>query len=264
MRVIDISMYQGSPDFAKVRLSGVEGVILKATEGRTYRDPRYAENVQRARAAGLLIGHYHFGRPDLNGDPVWELGNFTAVAQIRSADWIVLDLEAAVTGTVGQWALAWLKTAAHRWQRRPILYSYVPWIKAHIPPGLTELAATASLWVAAYTSTPPTPPAPWYAFGAWQYTSSGSVPGITGRVDLNHWHIPPHTSEEDDMFTDADRAKLDRINQVLTFGGDADPNLGDVVNEIVRQTLEGIPAGVVDPKVLAAELAAELARRLVA
>ena len=39
------------------------------------------------------------------------------------------------------------------------------------------------VWLAAYRSTKPSPGWP---FGMWQYTSTASVPGVNGNVDLSH------------------------------------------------------------------------------
>jgi GH25 family lysozyme M1 (1,4-beta-N-acetylmuramidase) len=39
------------------------------------------------------------------------------------------------------------------------------------------------LWLAQYSNVPDFP----YLFKGWQYTSEGSIPGITGDVDINVW-----------------------------------------------------------------------------
>ena len=59
--VIDISHHNGNPDFGQAAAAGIVGVIHKATQGLTYKDPMYLTNRQKATDAGLLWGAYHFG-----------------------------------------------------------------------------------------------------------------------------------------------------------------------------------------------------------
>lgn len=59
--VIDISHHNTVSSFASARAAGVLGRIRKATQGASYTAPEFAGNRQRAAAAGLLFGAYHFG-----------------------------------------------------------------------------------------------------------------------------------------------------------------------------------------------------------
>ncbi|WP_171167528.1 GH25 family lysozyme [Streptomyces sp. I05A-00742] len=56
---IDISSYQS----AAYSTSGLDFVLVKATEGRSYVNPRMADQAARARRAGLVLGFYHFLHP---------------------------------------------------------------------------------------------------------------------------------------------------------------------------------------------------------
>ena len=56
----DISMFQGDTDMAKLKEQGIQFVIIKATEGSTYKDEYFAANWQNAKEAGLPAGAYHF------------------------------------------------------------------------------------------------------------------------------------------------------------------------------------------------------------
>jgi hypothetical protein len=59
--VIDISHYEMvSQNFAETAASGIVAVILKATQGTVFVDPTFLPHVAEARAAGLLVGAYHF------------------------------------------------------------------------------------------------------------------------------------------------------------------------------------------------------------
>ena len=58
---VDVSHHQGPIDWPKVASEPhVAFAFIKATEGGDWTDPRFATNWREARAAGLLVGAYHF------------------------------------------------------------------------------------------------------------------------------------------------------------------------------------------------------------
>jgi lysozyme len=57
---IDVSHHQGAIDWRRVARDRIAFAYVKATEGGTFTDPRFAANVAGARAAGLRVGAYHF------------------------------------------------------------------------------------------------------------------------------------------------------------------------------------------------------------
>lgn len=66
-RGIDISLYQGEPDFRAVKNAGMDFVILKASQGRTaeynapFEDPKFRTNIKRLSSqGGLYAGAYHY------------------------------------------------------------------------------------------------------------------------------------------------------------------------------------------------------------
>lgn len=67
LKVIDVSSWQhpggAAIDFEKVAADGVQGVIVKATQGTSYTNPFFHGDVEAAHAAGLLVGAYHFAEP---------------------------------------------------------------------------------------------------------------------------------------------------------------------------------------------------------
>nr|MDE7190383.1 hypothetical protein [Muribaculaceae bacterium] len=64
---IDISAHNGDIDFRKVAADGISFVIIKATEGGTFKDRKFIDNLRKAREAGLKVGAYHFFRFDTPG-----------------------------------------------------------------------------------------------------------------------------------------------------------------------------------------------------
>src|SRR5438094_7014662 len=64
---IDVSSYQGSGiNWSSVKASGVSFAWAKATEGLTVDDADFTVNMANAKAAGVLIGAYHFSHPELH------------------------------------------------------------------------------------------------------------------------------------------------------------------------------------------------------
>lgn len=60
MKILDVSEYQGTIDWKKVKAAGVQGVIIRAGWGKGNQDPKFAQNAQGAIAEGLNVGIYWF------------------------------------------------------------------------------------------------------------------------------------------------------------------------------------------------------------
>ncbi len=89
---IDVAAYQSS-DYPT---SGLDFVFVKATEGHSYTNPRHGAQVATARAAGLLVGHYHFARA---GSMSAQADYFLAHAGAKPGDVLAFDWEdTAVSG----------------------------------------------------------------------------------------------------------------------------------------------------------------------
>src|SRR5690349_11685784 len=67
---VDVSHYQGVIDWTTAHNAGVSFAFTKATEGVDFIDSNFTQNMTGAKAADVLIGPYHFARPDsFNTDP---------------------------------------------------------------------------------------------------------------------------------------------------------------------------------------------------
>ena len=60
MRGVDVSSYQGEVNFKTLRDQGIAFAYIKATEGETHVDERFAANWASARVAEMPVGAYHF------------------------------------------------------------------------------------------------------------------------------------------------------------------------------------------------------------
>lgn len=181
---IDVSNHQGAVDLAAVRGSGRRFVVVKATEGTGWTDPRCAPTRSGAHAAGLVVGLYHFARA---GDPAAEAAAFAgAVGPLHPGEFAVLDWEVRARDPVG-WCTAWLAATRAALGVRPLLYlnrsalARSDWTPA--------VAAGTGLWLAAWDGRPDAVPAgPWPALAMKQYSDAGTVPGIAGPVDLDAFY----------------------------------------------------------------------------
>jgi lysozyme len=60
----DVSAHQKNVDWRKARAKGARFVYVKATESTGYRNPRFGQQYNGARDAGIIRGAYHFALPD--------------------------------------------------------------------------------------------------------------------------------------------------------------------------------------------------------
>src|SRR5213593_979354 len=125
---IDVSHWQNSIDWTQVAGAGYGFAFLKATEGRTFDDPNYATYRSDANAAGVIIGAYHFARPDsTTNDATIEADHFTTVAAPRTGDLKpVLDLEDSgglSTTSLITWVQTWLDRVVADIGAKPIIYT---------------------------------------------------------------------------------------------------------------------------------------------
>ena len=76
---IDVSNWQGNVDWEEVAGDGYTFAWAKATEGMTYTDPMFFNNMENGIDANIVMGAYHFARPD-NNSPQEDAANFLNVA----------------------------------------------------------------------------------------------------------------------------------------------------------------------------------------
>lgn len=194
---IDISHWQGTINWTQVAASGKRFAYMKASEDTDYIDPTYVTNRAQAKANGLYVGAYHFARPGTAaGDAVAEADHFVDTAVPVSGELLpVLDLESSggLTVTALQtWVKAFMARVYERTGLRAAIY-VSPSFWSNYMGNTSWFAANGytTLWIAHWTTgaAPTLPASNWGGKGwtFWQYTSSGTVPGISGRVDLDRY-----------------------------------------------------------------------------
>ncbi|GLC32929.1 GH25 family lysozyme [Clostridium omnivorum] len=178
MKGIDISSYQQNVDFNQVKNNGVEIVILKASEGKTWQDPTFKDKYNNAKAAGLKVGAYHFLRGNAPQD---EASNFLNMIEGLSLDCkLIIDAEVDLGGieTTSNQVKA-VKDILVSKGYDVALYSGEYFYNTNLNNSVKDIP----LWVAKYSNNKPNVS----SYIGWQYSDVGNVPGINGYVDINEF-----------------------------------------------------------------------------
>lgn len=192
---VDVSDFQGDIAWKKVKAAGTEFAIVKATEGVTFTDPRCtAGRVDAIRDAGLVLGFYHFARPQPGRTPAQEASHFVhTVERVGGLDGtclLALDIE-WVQG-LGQkqlraWARGFCRFVKTQTGITPIIYTGA-WFWNPRTGNPASYFGRHPLWLAAYVKDPrPFVPKAWRKKGwtIWQHSDKGRVDGIPHPVDVN-------------------------------------------------------------------------------
>ena len=196
---IDVSDHQGEIDWKAVADAGYEFVFVRVgfrgygDEGTLNEDTMAIEYMQDAEAAGLEVGAYFFSQA-LNEEEAAEEAVFAADVIKRSGVRMTLPLvydPEYIEGTQGRAdnlsreqisanAHAFKEAAEKTMNCKTALYTNLYWENNCFD---NETLNDFEIWYADYEETPQTP----YHFTWWQYSETGSVPGIKGEMDLNLW-----------------------------------------------------------------------------
>lgn len=178
---IDVSHYQGSIDWDEVvENTAISYVYLKATEGASLVDRTYRRNLKEARRVGLSVGSYHFYRPNVNWQE--QFNNLIATVKVEEQDLVpIIDIEHR--GSVSSQAFisdlkAFIQKVTEHYGKKPLLYTYHNFYNRY----LTDEFKDYHFMIARYRSDSPTLN-DGKDYIMWQYTSTGSIPGINGNVD---------------------------------------------------------------------------------
>ncbi|MBA0050637.1 lysozyme [Streptomyces sp. AJS327] len=194
---IDVSHYQGSINWGSVKGDGIQFAWIKATEGTTYKDPKFSANYTGAYNNKVIRGAYHFARPASSSGSA-QADFFAKNGGAWSADNLtlpgVLDIENGSSSQchgVGQAAMrTWINdfytTYKQRTGRDMVIYTTANWWNT-CTGNWTGMRDKAPLWVAHWTTGSPTIPSGFPTWTAWQYTDKGNIGGIS-PVDRNKFN----------------------------------------------------------------------------
>lgn len=191
IKTIDVSVYQGDINWDAVKADGVEVAILRAGYGRTasQKDTSFERNYKEAKRVGIKVGAYWYAYAEDVADARREAAACMEVIKGKKFEYpIYYDVEEGYILNKGSNFVNSIIQAWHDELRANKWYSGLYMSKSHIDNLVDpDLAYKYALWVAQWTSVCT------YTgdYGMWQYTSSGYVKGISGRVDMD-WCYKPY------------------------------------------------------------------------
>ncbi|KAI0517697.1 glycoside hydrolase family 25 protein [Xylaria bambusicola] len=178
----DISHYQSSVNFAGAYNAGARFVIIKATEGTTYRDPKFSSHYTGATNAGLIRGGYHFAHLDVSSGAT-QANYFLAHGGGWSGDGItlpgMLDLEGSCVLSPSA-TVAWIRDFSNTYHSKtgvyPLIYTNPSYWQT-CTGNSNAFVNTNPLVLARYSSSAGTPPGGWPYYTFWQYNDAYSFGG---------------------------------------------------------------------------------------
>lgn len=176
---IDVSAYQGDVNWKAVAASGVKFAMIRLGNTKYGMDSKFVQNVTAANAAGIRVGVYvySYAMNDAEAAADAQLA-VTAMKNLPISFPVAIDIEDSSQIVLSDAQLLSMANTfcsivyANGYQ--PMVYSYKNWFA-------TRMSAVAwDRWVANYSDSIGFPGT------MWQYTSEGSVSGISGDVDMNY------------------------------------------------------------------------------
>lgn len=191
----DVSKYQREIDWPTARANGVNFVFIKATEGGDRIDNYFAANFAGAKAAGIPRGAYHFFYfcTPAFVQARWYLSHVprdpSALPPLLDMEWNHLSPSCKFRPepeAVRKEMQVWMDTVERGLGKRPIIYVtpdfYDENLKGYFKDYQFFLRTVKEHPRNRY------PGQPWTF---WQYSGTGSIPGIKGNADMNVFYGSP-------------------------------------------------------------------------
>ena len=187
---VDVSSYQADIDMDKLKEQNIKFIYIKATEGSTTQDERFAENWKNAKEADLLSGAYHFFSYDSEGKT--QAKNFikTVGKDLKGRLLPVVDVEyygdkednPPEKADVIRELKIFLDMLEKKYGVKPVIYTRADLYDKYLKGEFDEYKK----WMSSlYTPLSWNYKDDWYI---WQYLNKGELEGYTGGekyIDLN-------------------------------------------------------------------------------
>lgn len=182
---IDISRHNGRIHWDELQGNKhLKFIYVKASEGRTHKDPCYERNIREARNHGFLVGSYHFLSKGSSGASQFE--NFKNTINWEKQD-ILPMIDAEDDGTKG-WSKEEIQehlrdfifACKKEYGKVPVIYCSQSYYKDYLSPDFDAY----TLFIANYRKAQPVLPGK-PKYDIWQFSRRGRIPGIWTWVDLD-------------------------------------------------------------------------------
>jgi len=196
LKGIDIYAGDGAIEWHKVADDGNAFAFVRGAYGNVP-DKSAAPNAAAARSVGMKVGVYHFFRARMDPESQLQaLMQAMKLAKVGAGDLPpVIDIEdnphydgpwnnddnAAYLAGVADW----VNQIREHVGKPPVIYTRASfWAQLNNPTAYSD----CPLWVASYRNGAPQLPKGWPQYAFWQYSDSGTVPGINGHADVNYFN----------------------------------------------------------------------------
>lgn len=193
--IIDVSEWQTTIDWTKVVGAGLALAIIRIQHGSTHEDLTYKANIPAAVNAGANYAVYAYFSASSTGDAAVEANDFynrakAVIGSGRQPRFWAIDVETVEMG--GNVGLMRSGVEAYMDKLNALGVpdnKIVLYIANHLYTQFNlNVGRAAAIWIPSYGANDGTVAGstkPSHPYDLWQFTSTGSVPGINGNVDMN-------------------------------------------------------------------------------
>ena len=180
---IDVARYQGDIDWQTVSKEKIIFVYIKATEGKTYTDPKFHQNIKGAQKAGLKVGAYHFFR--MTSGAREQFNHFYSQVSKYKLDLIpMIDVEVPPKEVksikqVQDSLDVFINLVTQKYGKKPMIYGTQRSYNTYCAPKYNNL----HLYIGRYNTKGPEINGKG-SYTIWQYSENGKINGIPKAVDL--------------------------------------------------------------------------------
>lgn len=194
-KIIDVSEWQGAINWSQVVNQDLSLAIIRVQDGSAHQDIKYVQNLNNAIDAGARYAVYAYFRGVSNSDAQIEATDFynrtkQVVGNKRQPVFYAIDVESIEMGGNDNAMRDGVEAYMNQLNSLGVPDSQIVlYIANHLYNTLNlNVTRAGSIWLPSYGmndgtiagSTKPT-----HTYDLWQYTSTGSIAGITGNIDLS-------------------------------------------------------------------------------
>ncbi len=223
---VDVSSYQSTIDWNSVAASGIQFAYARVSDGTTS-DTMFDMNYAGIKAAGLARGAYQSFRP--SEDPNAQAA--LLLPKVGPGDLppaLVVDVtDGQSPASIATNIQTWVATVQNATGRPPVIYTSAAFWNSTVS---SSAFGGDPLWVANWGVGCPNVPTGWNGWTFWQFSDSGSVPGISGPVDRDEFN---------GSLADLNNLKGGHLGYVTNAGS----NSVSVINTATNAVAATIPVG---------------------
>ncbi|HEX3018483.1 MAG TPA: glycoside hydrolase family 25 protein [Caproicibacter sp.] len=190
---IDVSTHNGTIDWTAVKNAGYDFAMIRDGYGGDpgywdeQKDAQFEANYSGAVTNGLKVGVYHYCDATNVTMASQEADECLYILNGRHLDYpVAYDIEDSKqyglsSDTLGEMVQAFCSKIQQAGYKT-VVYSYKNFYNTHLT---SPLVSQYDTWIAQYCDTAPD----FSNYTMWQHSNDGSVPGISGRVDLDYSYV---------------------------------------------------------------------------